>query len=337
MCIRQKLITVLIVLLSLTAVFFLIHSDPLINSSSIESDKSALFDLTSERLHVGDLGNVQFNGNLAKVAFQLQNKTDKDQTLKLISKSCACFELPQTITITSNSTISVLLQVANHGRLSGKQRIKLEYLCESLNRIIPVQLDYNSVIPVICRTNTIYPIQQTPGIASIEIESTLDLQLDKPVLNNSLFSIIDFQSVKSDSKPFTYLLKLKYPPLNASTFELPMVFKVSGQQIDVPLSVVTRELYQVSSDVKYESERGSSFTKATLTLKRWDGKPFCITKVNSKDHVVIEHDREPKRKHLLIVEPGEHWDSMAMNFTLDITTDCEDLQNVSTTCFVYKP
>jgi hypothetical protein len=333
----QKIGPVFLTVISLIAIYLVINISPLTETSSKVQNESAIIDLSAEGIHTANLGKVQFNGNLAKVSFHLLNNTDNILTLTKISQSCACTAIPESVDVPAKSTVSVPFQIANHGRVSGKQRIRLEFKCESLNKVIPVDLQYESIIPVLCRLNTFYPIQQTEGVATVEIESTLDNELEKPAIDNSLFAIIDFQLVKKDGKPFRYHLKLKYPPLDPGCIELPLVFKVSGENIVVPLAFVTRELYQVSSDVSYGSDPSSLFTKATLLIKRWDGKPFCIKKVITKEPVVVSHDVAPKRKHQLIVIPEKGCDSRLIRFTLEIITDCEDLSKIETTCFVYKP
>lgn len=333
----RKFLVTLLVLSSLLAVYLLVTLDPLHASAKITANKwDSTIDVTSEKPQVIDLGDVQFNTNTTDIILHFLNSSDSAVNLKMIGKSCSCINLADTISIQPRNKITQQITVGNYGRLSGKQRIRIDYACADQDKVITLQVDYNSVVPVLCRTATIYPVQRTAGTFDLEIESTSKTPLPRPTLDHRLVEIVDFRIVNDTSIPYRYRLTLRHQPLEPGSIHLDYVFRLPDNvNISVPLSIIVRELYIVTNKVQYEDK--SNFKDATINISRWDGKSFRITEAKTGTDISVEYDTDSRKKHVLKAKPRNNWISDSDKFTLDISTDSNDMNRIKHHVFVYKP
>lgn len=333
----QRILVIFLVLSSLLAVYYLVTLEPLHASARIPAnDRGFTIDVTSEKPQVIDLGDVQFNSNTTDITLHFLNSSDSVVNLKLIGKSCSCINLADTISIQPRDRITQQISVGNYGRLSGKQRIRIDYVCVDQDKVIPLQIDYNSVVPVLCRTATIYPVQQTAGTFDLEIESTSKVPLSRPTLGHRLFEIVDFKIINGAKIPHRYRLTLQHQPLEPGSIHLDYVFRLPDNvSISVPLSVIVRELYIVTNKVQHDGS--SNFKDATINISRWDGRPFRITAAETDSEIIVDYDADSRKKHVLKAKPGTNWNSDSVKFTMQISTDSNDMNRIKHHVFVYKP
>lgn len=296
------------------------------------------FGLASNNPIICNLGSIYFPDATSLNTLYLKNDTNQDIDLKLISKSCGCINVPEALKAAVGETVPISMRITNYARKHGKQRIQLSYATNKLDRVVTIEIDYNSLVPVHCETSTFYPDIGKAGVADVILESSLHMDLEIPKLSDKSYSVVSFKNISERDRK-QYLLQLSYPAIHSSgECHLHFTFANAEYNTTIPVAFIAMDKYVIRNLTSSKQSASAIRTIADIIVQRYDSKAFAITKVDVPSGIEATYVKAvAKVKHVIQLQPNSSWDTERSSSLLTIETDMTDQSQTKYTFYIHKP